>query len=73
MSVMTENAEILQTKAYEQLVAGYTTSIMNPELRQILIDNLAAALDSDEKIEKFAKGSGIDPDELKRLLKKPSQ
>jgi len=67
---MTENIGNEHKEWYEQLAAGYVASVADPELHQILINNLSTALDSDEKIEKFARNFGKDPEELKKLLGK---
>jgi len=67
---MTENSENLQIKAYERLASGYVASIVDPELHHVLINNLSAALDTDEKIETFARNLGKDSEELKKLLGK---
>ena len=68
---MAENKGKAETIGSKRLADAYQESLEKPELRQGLINNLSAALDSEEKIEKFAKESSIDAEELKKLLKKP--
>jgi len=68
---MTQDIGNERKKWYERFAAGYEASITDPELRRKLINNLSAALDSDEKCERFARNSGVNPEELKKLLKKP--
>jgi hypothetical protein len=70
---MVENMVNEHKEWYERLAAGYVASVVDPERHQILINNLSVALDSDEKIEVFAGRQGLDPEELKNLLKKASQ
>ena len=71
MLTMGENQEKIEKVSYQRLADAYGESLTNPKLRQGLINNLSKALDSDEKTERFAKESKVDPDELKELLKKP--
>jgi hypothetical protein len=68
---MAENKGKAESTGAKRLADVYQESLEKPELRQGLINNLSAALDSDEKIEAFAKRLGDDPEELKKLLKKP--
>jgi len=67
---MVENTVNEHKEWYELLASGYVASIADPECHQILINNLSAALDSNEKIEMFAGRQGLDPEELRNLLKK---
>ncbi|MCX6704364.1 MAG: hypothetical protein NTZ07_02860 [Candidatus Woesebacteria bacterium] len=54
-----------------RLATAYKDYLESPELRQKLIDNEKAALNTDEIIEGHAERLGIDPEELKRVLKRP--
>ena len=71
MSVMTENQGKAEKNSYQRLAEAYEEYLVKPELRQKLVDNLSATLDTEEKIERFAENSKIDPNELKDLLKGP--
>ena len=64
---MLENEE---RPSYHGLADAYEESLDKPRLRQGLINNLSAALDSEEKIENFARRLGDDPQEYKNLIYK---
>lgn len=67
---MTENQAKTEKISAEGIADAFEKHLEKPELRKNLIDNLSAALNSDEKIEKFSKESDVDAEELKKILKK---
>jgi len=67
---MTENTEKTVTVSAEGIVNAYEESLEKPKLRKSLVNNLSAALDSNEKIKGHAERLNIDPEELKKILKK---
>jgi endonuclease V-like protein UPF0215 family len=67
---MSENQTKTEKTSADRIVAAYQEHLEKPELRKSLINNLSVVLDTDEKIENHAKRLGIDPEELKKLLKK---
>ena len=68
---MTEDNGKTRYPGAEGVVTGYQDHLEKPELRQKLVDNEAAFLVTDEIIEGHAKRLDIDPEELKKLVKKP--
>jgi hypothetical protein len=68
---MTEKTSKTLPITADRIATAYEEHLEKPELRQKLIDNEKAALDTDEKIKGHADRLGIDPEELKKLLQKP--
>lgn len=67
---MAENQGKAENVSRQRLAEAFEESLRDPELRKKHVEHLSAFLDSDEKIERFAKGAKVDPEELKKLLKK---
>jgi hypothetical protein len=67
---MTENQGKTEKISAERIATAYQEYLEKPELRKKMVNNLSTSLDSDEKIEKFAKESNVDSEELKKTLRK---
>jgi hypothetical protein len=67
---MTESQAKTEKKSVERIADAFEEHLEKPKLRNNLVNNLSAALDTDEKIKKFAKELDVEAEELKHILKK---
>lgn len=67
---MVENEENTEKPSFRGLADAYEGPLEKPDLRRGLINNLSEALDSEEKIEAFAKLLGDSPKDYKDLIYK---